>query len=292
MNSTKKIIEPKESFRENGNTKAKAVPFSNDKNRKKPVKKKKQDTQKYKWCFTFNNYTNQEFLYVKRWAIKNCNKYIIGKEVGADGTPHLQGQFNLKKKRRLTAMKKISPKIHWEPTRNEETSFTYCMKEGQYFTNIKDDTVTTVEPIFNEFQKDIIKLVDSKADGTTVNWYWEETGGFGKSFISKYVIENYNAIVVSGKESDIFHQIAKREEEDLRTDVVIIDIPLCSTGHISYKALEGILNGLIYSGKYEGFQCTFEPPHVIVFSNEEPDKSKFTKRRWGNVVNLRKKYKL
>lgn len=45
------------------------------------------------WCFTLNNYTDEEIEVFKK-AARDCSYAIIGKEVGESRTPHLQGFFN------------------------------------------------------------------------------------------------------------------------------------------------------------------------------------------------------
>ena len=40
------------------------------------------------YCYTLNNYTNEEYDTILKLK---CKYNIIGKEVGENGTPHLQG---------------------------------------------------------------------------------------------------------------------------------------------------------------------------------------------------------
>jgi len=42
---------------------------------------------------------------------------------------------------------------------------------------------------------------------------------------------------------------------------------------------------VIFTGKYEGGEIYLDNIHVIVFSNDEPDYSKFSKDRW-NVISI------
>ncbi len=90
-----------------------------------------------------------------------------------------------------------------------------------------------------------------------------------------------NALVVDGKKTDIFHQIAKRKEEGLAIPLIIIDIPRASFNNLSYSAIECIKNGFISSGKYEGGQYAFKTPHVYIFANSEPDMRMFSEDRWN-----------
>ena len=63
----------------------------------------KQDNQAKRWCFTLNNYTEDDLKNLELGFDRD--KFIIGKEVGENGTPHLQGYVNLEVKQRLTELK-------------------------------------------------------------------------------------------------------------------------------------------------------------------------------------------
>lgn len=90
------------------------------------------------WCFTLNNYTESEVNEFENW----CFRYLIyGIEVGESGTPHIQGYIELDKKVRMSAMKKLNNKIHWETRMGtQEQAVEYCKKEGNWkeFGNLKN----------------------------------------------------------------------------------------------------------------------------------------------------------
>lgn len=46
-------------------------------------------SQAKRWCYTLNNYSDTEYQHVTQ--ITDCVYHVVGKEVGASGTPHLQG---------------------------------------------------------------------------------------------------------------------------------------------------------------------------------------------------------
>lgn len=89
------------------------------------------------WCFTLNNYTEEE---VKNLC-DNKYQYIFQEETGAEGTPHLQGLICLTNPQALSYMKRINGRAHWEITRNKIASIQYCSKEetrtGKIYTNMK-----------------------------------------------------------------------------------------------------------------------------------------------------------
>lgn len=48
------------------------------------------------WTFTLNNYTAEEEGSMMDALAEQCIYLIVGKEVGEEGTPHLQGYLGLK----------------------------------------------------------------------------------------------------------------------------------------------------------------------------------------------------
>jgi len=55
--------------------------------------------QSFNWCFTLNNYTDEEMEQIKNLAPSGIIQYIaFGEEIGEEGTPHLQGYLRLNKK--------------------------------------------------------------------------------------------------------------------------------------------------------------------------------------------------
>ncbi len=250
--------------------------------------KTRRPSQLYQWFFTLNNFTETDIMHLKMRFNKMCKWQIFEEETGKEGTKHLQGNMSLKVKLRLTSIVKWDKRIHWEPTRNVEASIEYCQKETKIYTNIDMVDFNEYDNIeWKSWQKKIIETVSKPCENDrTINWIWDSKGKTGKSFLTKYLMKVENALVVDGKKTDIFHQIAKRQEIKKPGDIpiavnlIIIDVPRSAFNNISYNAIESIKNGLISSGKYEGGQYTFKSPHVYIFANSRPDKSKFSKDRW------------
>jgi len=84
------------------------------------------------WCFTLNNYTEVEHAAL----LSTPHDYVvIGKEVGDNGTPHLQGYIIFVNRKRLAGCKKISPRAHWEIKSKNSTckeASEYCKKDAQF----------------------------------------------------------------------------------------------------------------------------------------------------------------
>lgn len=94
----------------------------------------KRDERSKNWCFTLNNWTEDEYKeIVEEFAtVENTRYLIIGKE-GKRRTPHLQGYVELKNARRWTTLTKFNKRIHWETRRKSpQAAADYCKKEGDF----------------------------------------------------------------------------------------------------------------------------------------------------------------
>lgn len=83
-------------------------------------------------CWTLNNYTDAEW---KALCDHPATSYgIIGKETGDQGTPHLQGYWELKKRTRFNSVKKLlGRRVHLsEANGSGEQNRTYCSKDGDF----------------------------------------------------------------------------------------------------------------------------------------------------------------
>ena len=71
------------------------------------------------WVFTINNYVDNDIEKLETMYDHGHFSYVVfGREVGENGTPHLQGYVQLKKKMRLNQVKKfISSRAHLEVSR-------------------------------------------------------------------------------------------------------------------------------------------------------------------------------
>lgn len=88
-----------------------------------------------RWCFTLNNYTQQEYEDLTGSAPELWSYIVVGKEVGESNTPHLQGYGILKTKRRLRQVKQLPGlgRAHLEVSRGTpKEASEYCKKDGQF----------------------------------------------------------------------------------------------------------------------------------------------------------------
>ena len=77
------------------------------------------------WVFTLNNPEIDEI----QWDEKKVQYAVWQKEVGEQGTPHLQGFVVLKRDQRLSYVRKVLPTGHWEKRKGtREQAAAYCEK--------------------------------------------------------------------------------------------------------------------------------------------------------------------
>ena len=166
--------------------------------------------QSTRWCFTLNNYTDEEWAKVQGLQVAYL---CVGKEVGESGTPHLQGFVIFPKRKRLNAVREVFSRAHWEVARgSSQQASEYCKKDGDYFEigecpnsagvaggdaekerwalartsavsgnfdAIPDDIFIRYYRGLKEIKKDYMEKA-SDADGVTGVWFWGEPG-IGKS---------------------------------------------------------------------------------------------------------------
>lgn len=128
------------------------------------------------WCFTLNNYTEIEIGNLETIFSKFDIKYGYGKEVGENGTPHLQGWIESSKKIRPLETFKEMKRIHWEKRKGtREQNIKYCAKEGTYKTNLMSNErkrellgIVSDDKLYN-WQRDVLNKID-KPDDRSVFW--------------------------------------------------------------------------------------------------------------------------
>lgn len=245
-----------------------------------------------RWCFTLNNWSTDELSQLSRGFEKLGAKCIIGSEVGEEGTPHLQGYVESESQTQISfsTLKKLSPRAHWERAGgNRKQNIDYCSKECVIHSTLplprRQRLLAMYDSVeWRPWQLDVLTQVETEPDSRTVHWYWEMTGNVGKSFLARYLVLKYDAVIASGKTADIANQVKMwldAHPESLGPKLVIIDIPRVSGNTVNYHAIEQLKNGMIYSGKYEGGVCIFTSPHVIVFANTSPYHASLSTDRWN-----------
>lgn len=140
-----------------------------------------------RWCFTLNNYTEEDESRIQQVLTEdNCNFAIVGREVGANGTPHLQGYVNYRNKKHFSTVKKdIGDKAHIEKAKGtDQNNADYCGKELQLLVRVGTPTVGTTERGgCNKRIKDIVQLAQRVSDGANESELLAEGGDAAEAYI-------------------------------------------------------------------------------------------------------------
>lgn len=257
---------------------------TNDTVTTQPVGNTKKDLRARYWFFTWNNYVENDIKYLQE-AFKSCKKYIFQEEIAPNTlTQHLQGCCEYENARTFTSMKKINSNIHWEVSKSDKVN-DYCCKDESRKPNTKpyhkgwDLRFTTFIENFHKWECDLLTILAEKPDDRKIYWIVDEEGGKGKTTFCKYICQkNKDAIYLCGKASDMKYGICSwLEKNDLR--ILLLDYSRSLENYVSYEGIETIKNGIFYNTKYESKMVTYPIPHVIVFSNFEPEDGKFSKDR-------------
>lgn len=240
----------------------------------------KQAAPKKRYCFTLNNYSEEELNdLIYFFSSNSSNKYIIGKERGElKDTPHLQIYCNFAQKIRFTALKKINERLHIEQCRgNELDNIKYCSKEGDYITNMrvpKPLKILTLD-IMYPYQKSIIKMLELEPDDRSIIWCQGDKN-IGKTQLLRYICAKMFACILPTSQKHAQSQIHKTHEE---VDIYVFNLTADESKfqkHELFSTIESIKDGLFSSafGTDTNGMCLFNPKHVLVMANEEPDLSK------------------
>ena len=241
---------------------------------------KKQISPSKRWTITLNNYSEQDILVLSAIVPHLCEKYIISKEVGKCGTPHLQGYIKFFKKVRPVGALGVTGAHYEKAVGSDLENYVYCTKDVKTDSDIvlsagmpkpvRRMTWDLLRP-WQQVIADLFKEREDPLFGRKIYWYWEKTGNIGKSILCKYMIDNMNAFVVSGSGTDIKHGLVQWIEKNGEAPpIIVIDIPRSANGHVAFGAIESIKNGFFFSGKYESTMVRFNIPHILCFANHEP----------------------
>lgn len=228
------------------------------------------------------------------------SKFGWQEEIGEkNGFNHFQFRGKLIKKMRKTD--KILMDCHWSvtvtenidnwsyllkaPTRIEGTQFkSWCNvntnEKGQYIARQYRIDKETLRP----FQRTVSEYVFDK---DTVNVIIDKQGGIGKSTIAHFTRLNNNGIVlpVCNDPKELVQACQNMlSGKNLREKVVIIcDLPKATNKDKLfglYTAIEQIKSGYVVDMRNKLKEWDFDSPTMWVFTNDVPDMTLLTSRRW------------
>ncbi len=273
-----------------------------------PCKKKKQTSPWAKFVFRLSNYTQKDID-----LLCSSNSSIVPKlgfqeedtdEWGEPTTPHLQGfgHFGKKKRRPIGVFEKIlgHKRTHFQIMKGSIMhNVNYCTSEfyeGRrkrkkggfvYKRGLPTPLVKMTYEHLTQQQKDIVdkyKEIEDPLFGREIHWYWEPDGEWGKTKTQKYMIDNMRATMVGGTKHDMFYALSEMNllTGEIPPIVIINLVKDTDMKYVSYAGMESIKDGCFFSKKFKSGMCRFNSPHLLVFANEPPDMSRFTKGKMSH----------
>lgn len=238
--------------------------------------------------FTWWNYKPEDIVTLVKLLDDLCYSYAFQEERGEkSGKLHLQGVCSFKERHRSQELG-LDNTIWWRRVRFLGRAYVYCTKERTrepgtrpYVKNYAPPEVLKVitdEQLYPWMIK-LNTLIEQEPNNRIVWWIWDHRGSRGKSAFINYQASKRKIIRFDeGNKGDIMYHL-KQSNVTAQTPI-FIDIPRANGNHVSYKSLETIKNGYCFSNKYESGDFRFNPPHIFVFANTEPDWSKFSGDRY------------
>lgn len=227
-------------------------------------------------------------------GLEGC-QWIVGYEVGEQGTAHLQGYVEFPTKVRPIGYKGFPVQIHWgdkegKPCKGDRMhNVKYCSKDGkvEQASTLKPPREVKFPPMDKDWEKEVLEIIKQEPDDRTIYWYWSESGNIGKTTFCKYLCLKHDACLLAGKGADVRNgALTWKKDKGAYPDLCVFPVPRSfNSEYLSYEAIENIKDALFYSGKYEGGTVADPCPHLFVFSNFPPDESKMSTDRWV-IVNI------
>lgn len=266
---------------------------------------KKQDPPAVRWLITYGKIGIDPKSLISPSDLqvllsKQAKKYVFQLERGDEtGFDHYHIYVELKKKQRMTEIKKwIGDFPHLDKIKNTRKDIDrtqgYCQKietrmEGPWFFNLKakyqGQDLPKKEDLY-PWQKEILEICLSTNSDRLVHWYWEPTGGVGKSTFAKYLAWHHGdtvCVTTASKSADILTCANENYQS------YVFDFPrTLGPTFCPFNAIEQLKNGMISDAKLKK-ECrniiTWKA-NVVIFSNHPPDTDKLSSDKW-RIVELR-----
>lgn len=183
--------------------------------------------------------------------------------------------------------------MHWSAESSKGNPF-YCMKqdtriEGPFTDR---DSVPYIPTKYRNLklrphQEKIVEMM-MKQNDRQILFIIDTEGNTGKSTLRTYLEIYCNGINIpsSIQSSEDIMQLVHGIVHDapFKTYNICLDIPrsMPTEGHWAkyLSALECLKDGAVYDKRYVYKRMLFEPPHILVFSNQTPPHKMLTKDRW------------
>lgn len=260
------------------------------------------------WCFTLNNYTEDQLQTLKTLIPQECSWGIIGKEIGESGTPHLQGAVWFRNPVSMrTAKRKLECQMHLEQCRGSPAeNKAYCSKQDpepwehgnmpeqgrrcdletladlyKQGTPLKElwDKCTTPQH-FKMIENLMLRIPRRTNTAKEVTWICGPSGS-GKTRMAFELASE----VTEGDEDEIWisHEDGKWKEGYIGQKVAILDD--LSKNTFEFKSLLRMLDRYKLTVAVKGTHALWVPSHVFITALSRPERM-FRRYKQDKLVQL------
>ena len=217
------------------------------------------------------------FESIKAILERECERFVIGEEVGEGGYEHFQIKAVFKKGRDTKELGIILPGTHVTPT--SVKNFQYEEKEGNFYRSWEGalKEYQNYKPL--PWQQQALDVLEKQTD-REICVIIDEEGGHGKTTLAKMMQVNriaqycpqmesasdYMAFAMAKPSKGYCFDMPRSEDIKKRKSL--------------WSAMEQIKNGYLYDKRYNYRDMWIEPPKMVVMANEEPPYEALSKDRW------------
>ena len=170
----------------------------------------------------------------------------------------------------------------------KDVAFEWPSLYGRYRSNclrmlsLLRPRVATRTGELKDWQDELKTELENDPDDRTIKFMVDYSGGKGKTWFCLHMFGE--------KADDVqYMSIAKRDDLahmiDEQKTIFLMDVPRDQMQFLNYSILEQIKNGVVSSPKYESrMKVMRDKCHVVVFCNEQPDRSQLSEDRFDIVT--------
>ena len=239
----------------------------------------KQISPAKRWCFTLNNWTEDELSSISSKFRVLCSICLIGSEVGDEGTPHLQGYVEFLTKCRPKSHE-LTERIHWEKCKGtRDDNVRYCSKDSDVvFTMGLPPALKLIsEASLYPYQRVICDALLAPVDDRKILWFYGPKD-IGKTALLKLLCNPegiYKACILPPTRRHALSQVQKLPLTFSFVFNLTADQSAYQTNEF-FSILESVKDGLFATGfgTDNNSMCVRNSSHILICANERPDFSK------------------
>lgn len=128
------------------------------------------------------------------------------------------------------------------------------------------------------WQTELETALLGEADDRTILFYIDPEGGKGKTYFQQYMVSHHHEkvqVLGVGKRDDLAYSV------DPSKSIFLFNVPRGGMEYLQYTILEQLKDRMVFSTKYQSqMKILRHTPHVVVFSNEQPDLDAMSRDRF------------